>query len=207
MPAKPLVTIRGVPVPVYTYKSSSSKNRVSLIETVTVKPGQEVQLQARVNGPDDSENTPCLLEPTKTLFPKTGVLVARVLTTPKQETCCVRLMNASILPVKLWRGMSLGTLQEVEEQRCYSTATPPSTTATVGVVEAVQQQIDSDLANVDKLKKSPYSVLPPHIDELYQRSIAELDEEQQRDLYQLLCVYQDTFAKDANDIGTKMGKT
>ena len=66
---------------------------MSLIETVTVKAGQEVQLQTRVNGPEDAENTPCIMEPAKTLFPKKGVLVARVLTTPKQETCCVRLMN------------------------------------------------------------------------------------------------------------------
>ena len=112
-------------------------------------------------------------------------------------------MDASILPVKLRQGMSLGTLQEIEDERCYSTAAPPSTTTTAGVVEVVtQQQIDQDLANVDKLKKSPNSVLPPHINELYQRSIAELDDEQRRDLNQPLCVYQDTFAKDANDIGT-----
>ena len=76
----------------------------------------------------------------------------------------------------LLRGMSLGTRQEVEEERCYSKPKSSATTTTVGVVEAVQQQIDSDLANVDQLKKPSNSVLPPHIDELYQRRIEELND-------------------------------
>ena len=211
-PAKPQVLVKGKPVPSYTYKSKILRNRVSLIESVTVQPGQEIQLQGRVSGSPDTDNTPCVVEPTVSMFHKTGVMVARVLTTPTNDTCCVRMMNVSTKPARLWRGMSLGTLREVEEQRQYSALSPQqhpeqqsasaSATEQVSVVEAIQQQIDDDLANVDKLKKSPYTTLPPHIEELYHRSTAELDDEQQRDLYQLLSVYQDTFAKDANDIGT-----
>ena len=201
-----IITVKGERVRAFDLSAKVS-NRVALIHSVTIKPGQEIQLAGKLEGRGNPNNIPCLVEPAKTLFPRTGAMVARTLTIPSQNTCAVRMLNASTEPIRLWKGMTMGVLHQVEEQRPYRQCTDDELplnrqqTTTVNSIETVQKQIEHDLRTVNQKKKPPKSELPEHLQDLYTRSIAELNESQQQSLRDLLCVYQDAFAKDSNDIG------
>ena len=133
-------------------------------------------------------------------------MVARTLTVPSKNTCAVRMLNASTEPIRLWSGMTMGVLYEVDEQRPYRAQTnlpdiAEYNTVSVNSIETIQKQIEHDLRTVDTKKKPIAPTIPPFLDDLYQRSITELNEDQKKTLFELLCIYQDAFSKDSNDIG------
>ena len=114
-PAGNRIWIKGKNVPVYDTNGRNIRNRVCVINTMTLKPGEEVQVSAQVKGKGDPENNICILDPAKTLFARTGALVAHTCVTPKNGRCPVRLLNASEQHVTLYKNMTVGVLQPVEQ--------------------------------------------------------------------------------------------
>ena len=66
--------------------------------------------------------------------------------------------------------------------------------------EKEQRHIEQGIRTVDK-KRAPNDTLAPHVQELYARSLDELNARQQHELRRLLTTHQDVFVKDANNIG------
>ena len=94
-PAANKIKIRGKRVTAYDIKGTKIKNTVNLIETMTIKPGQERQVWARLKGKGRPNDMVCMMEPSRTLFARTGALAGRVCTKPVKGKCAVRILNAS----------------------------------------------------------------------------------------------------------------
>ena len=86
---------------------------VVLDENLVVPAKHEVFKTARVQNPTLNES---ILEPNTNLSGK-GVLVARVVVQPKDHWVPIQIINPGTSPIKLYKGMSLGQLQEVDESR------------------------------------------------------------------------------------------
>ncbi len=86
---------------------------VVLQEDVEVPGRYEVVRRALLKNPCVSE---CILEPNFDLMDK-GVMVARALVKPSQQTIPVQVINPGELPIKLHKGQTVGRLQEIELER------------------------------------------------------------------------------------------
>ena len=114
------VYVKRKRIPVYDLQGKV-RNRVALIQSLTLRPGEEMQLTAKLEGKSNPENVPCMVEPAKSFFCKTGAIVARTVTIPKSKVCNIRMMNPGTEPVRLWKGMTMGVLHQIEEERPYDT--------------------------------------------------------------------------------------
>ena len=214
-PAYNEVYLRGKPIPGYDMRGMKVSNRVALVNTITLKPGEEVQLSAKIEGRGDPDGITCYVEPAKTFFLRTGAMVARTVTIPKRRNCQVRMFNPNTEPVRLWRGMTMGILKQAEQTRPYDSDSSPDDddrdqlpargpfVDEVAVVSTTtpHDAIAEDMANVALKKKPIQQTLPPYLQDLFDRSTGELNKEQSKRLHDLLCTYQDAFSRDSNDIG------
>jgi transposase InsO family protein len=193
--------------------ASKVRNRVALISSVTIKPGEEIQTVAHVAGKQSAEDITCMVQPARSLFIRTGVQVARTIDVPTQRTCRVRILNTADEAVRLYSGQTVGTLSKAIQTRPYadehSTGRRAATqrevvepVAKLQTEEEIQNRITQDLKNVNSKKQQPEKQLPPHLQQLFERSTAELSKQQQVDLQNMLSIYRDVFAVDSNDIGT-----
>ena len=106
-PARNAVFKDGAKIPACDL-AAKVNNRVTLINNIFLKPGQEIQTVGNVVGKRRADDVTCIFNPNKTLFTKTGATAARVLTTPTNRSCCVRLLNPHDVPVRLWAGQTVG---------------------------------------------------------------------------------------------------
>ena len=65
-PARNRIMIKGKNIPLYDTNGRNIRNRVCVINTMTLKPGEDVQVSAQVKGKGDPESNICMLDPAKT---------------------------------------------------------------------------------------------------------------------------------------------
>ena len=118
-PAANKIKIGGKRVTAYDLKGTKIRNTVNLITTMTIKPGQERQVWARVKGKGQPEDMVCMVEPSRSLLVRTGALAGRICTKPKNGKCMVRVLNASEDHVTLYKNTTVGVLQPVVETVSY----------------------------------------------------------------------------------------
>ena len=85
---------------------------VILDEDLVAPLKHEVFKTALVRSPTLNES---ILEPRMSLSGK-GVLVAKVVVQPKNQRVPVQIINPDTTPIKLYKGMSVGQLQEVDDE-------------------------------------------------------------------------------------------
>ena len=85
---------------------------VVLEEDVVVPAKHEVFQTARVRNPTLNES---ILEPNANLSEK-GVLVARVMVQPKEQRVPIQIINPGVSPIKLYKGMAVGQLQQIDDE-------------------------------------------------------------------------------------------
>ena len=136
-PARNKIKINGKKVTAYDVKGSKIRNTVNLVSTMTIKPGEEKQVWAKLKGRGDPDDMICMVEPSKTLFARTGALAGRVCAKPRKGKCAVRILNPTEDHITLYRNMTVGVLQPVLETVDY-------VEADVNAVEADDEASDSD---------------------------------------------------------------
>lgn len=97
----------------------------------------------------------------------------------------ITVVNLSNHNVKLKKNSCMGTAESVK------------------VVTPVPQMLSEELMKSDASEKIDHNMtqLPDHLTDLYNRSSINLDENQQLELKQLLCEYQDVFSREEFDLG------
>ncbi len=85
---------------------------VVLDEDLVIPARHEVFKTARVRNPTLNES---ILEPNMNLSGK-GVLVARVIVQPREQKVPIQIINPGTSPIKLYKGMTVGHLQQVDEE-------------------------------------------------------------------------------------------
>ena len=91
------------------------RNTVNLILTTTLQPGQERQVWAKLKGKGKPEDMVCVVEPSRTLFARTGALAGRLCTRPSNGKCAVRILNPTEEHITLYKNMTVGVLQPAFE--------------------------------------------------------------------------------------------
>ena len=114
-PAKNKIKVNGKRVVAYDMKGMKIRNTVNLIHTMTLKPGQERQVWAKLKGKGKPNEMVCVVEPSKTLFARTGALAGRLCTKPEDGKCAVRILNPTEEHITLYKNMTVGILQPAEE--------------------------------------------------------------------------------------------
>ena len=114
---------------------------VVLDKDIEVPAQHEVFQTARVKSPTISES---ILEPNMTLSSK-GVLVARVVFRPKEQRVPIQIINPGKETVKLYRGMKVGNLQQVDDV---------DMTDPVFTSKDTKSEVDFDLNHIQPEEKS-----------------------------------------------------
>ena len=212
----------------------SVRNSVNLIRTITIKPGQEIQVKARLKGKGNPDKMNCMLTPARTLFMRTGALVANTCVKPRKGTCAVRVLNASEQHVTLYKRQTMGVLEPVNQVKRYAEERGTDVTvnniedsdddiplppprkrdeekfeipshilqdkeATKRYLKSIRREVRDRKLKEDKLM--PEQGLPPHMQDLFERTKEEVAEEHHEQVRKLLTRHAGVFAKDASDMG------
>lgn len=144
--------------------------RVSVTETVSISPGQEIivpgRLDYRMNG-----ETQALVEPCERFMKKHSVMVAKSVVNPQGGVVPVRMINLESTPITVYKGTTAAQCEPVEE------------VVSEGLTESKSSAAE----------KKEDSGLPEHIDPLFQSSVSSLDEGQRTQVVDLLRKYQSIF--------------
>ena len=114
-PARNRIKVNGKRVTAYDMRGMQVRNTVNLISTTTLQPGQERQVWAKLKGKGKPEDMVCVVEPSRTLFARTGALAGRLCTRPSNGKCAVRILNPTEEHITLYKNMTVGVLQPAFE--------------------------------------------------------------------------------------------
>ena len=106
-------------VTTYDIKGSKIRNTVNIINTLTIKAGHEAQVSAKLKGKGNPDGMVCMVAFSRTLFARSGALVAHTCVRPGKKKCCVRILNATEQPITLYKNMTVGVLQPAEKLKHY----------------------------------------------------------------------------------------
>ena len=129
-PARNRIKIQGKRVTAYDMRGMKVRNTVNLISTTTLKPGQERQVWAKLKGKGQPNDMVCVVEPSRTLFARTGALAGRLCTKPTNGKCAVRILNPTEEHITLYKNVTVGVVQPAFE--------------TVNYVEDEEQGVEAD---------------------------------------------------------------
>jgi len=143
--------------------------RISLAETVVVPGRHEMVLPARFKGAECGDGILVIVEPSPRFAEQHDLLLARVVTQPKENMVSIRVVNPSPTPVTLYQNTSVGTFRELEG----STLEPAScnrlaTKKTQGQTKpSVSQQFDLDTMNLTSLQKNKLANLLDEFSDIF----------------------------------------
>lgn len=130
--------------------------------------------------------SPYVLEPTQHFVEKQGLLIARSLVDPAKGVVPLRVLNLQNEPCKIYKNTIAATCEPVNELDIQ--------------LQEMSNETDCHKVCMSKSQNSPKE-LPPHIQDLYNRSATNLHERECFSLKNLLVQYQDIFSKNDKDIG------
>ncbi|XP_063050302.1 uncharacterized protein LOC134445147 [Engraulis encrasicolus] len=169
------IILFGEEVPYFNTVSQPKIQAVRVSRTVVVEAGVEYVIRGKIPVKRRVEGE-VMLTPTRGFVGRHKVLVARVLLQAQHaKGVPLRVFNPGNAPVTIRKGAIAGILQPAH-------ALPPS--ATTAMAELPE-----------------HGDIPLHLRELYNQSAAELDQEQQPQLAQLLCKYSTVFSTGPTDLG------
>lgn len=152
--------------------------RIAVTDHVVVPPGTEIIVPGRPLG--HISKSPNVLEPTQHFVEKQGLLIARSLVDPAKGVVPLRVLNLQNEPCKIYKNTIAATCEPVNELDIQ--------------VQEMSNETDCHKVCMSKSQNSPKE-LPPHIQDLYNRSATNLHERECFSLKNLLIQYQDIFFK------------
>lgn len=180
----PRMTVRlnGESIPAKFVDGDNSGTRVRLTKTIRIPANSSMFVYGKVDEPTWDGY---IVEPTRSQLP---VLVSS--TIGNGPTCVLHVINDSNHRVRLKQGSVVGYADSIE-----------------GAVD-IEDQEEPSVLDVKKVTtptesttESKSQVLPPHLIDLYERSIKGLADKQKKILKSLLIEYEDVFSKHDLDLG------
>ena len=92
------------------YNMNATASNVFIKETCTIPPESEVEVMVQIS----SGSGTYLVEGNQ--LKQSGVLVARAIVTPKNNTVPIRIANTSALPVTVFKGMKIGRVELIDHE-------------------------------------------------------------------------------------------
>lgn len=140
-----------------------------MTDHVVVPPGTEIIVPGRPMG--HISKSPNVLEPTQHFVEKQGLLIARSLVDPAKGVVPLRVLNLQNEPCKIYKNTIAATCEPVNELDIQ--------------VQEMSNETDCHKVCMSKSQNSPKE-LPPHIQDLYNRSATNLHERECFSLKNLL---------------------
>ena len=199
-PSHNAVAIAGHNVPTYDVRGVTLHHRVALTKTVHVRPGEQRLLTAQVMGKFNIDGRPVLVEPSRTVYGKTGAIVCKIVARPYENHVPLRVVNPGDDTITIYKGTTVGVLSDVTEASMWQSKThdDAETDSLCRVSRAASTDSDDVQINDNMM---PVATLPEQVSQLFEESRARLDANQSKDLFQLLDEYSDIFAKNSADFG------
>ena len=201
-PSKNTVLIDSHSVPTVDVKGLVLHHRVALATTVHLRPGEQRLLLGNVIGKTDVDGRPVVVEPSKTVYGKTGAVVCKIAATPRRRAVPLRIANPGDATVTIYKGTTVGILSDVTESTDWGTVEVKHTYRKPQVTQ------DDMIAAVEVNHTTEEAgELPEHVRQLYEDSSKDLTSQQCETLKKLLGEYNDIFARHSADFGrTKLLK-
>ena len=202
-PNKNEVTIDEHTVPTHDMKGYTLHHRVKLNNTVHVRPGEQRLLTAKVVGKFNIDGRPVLLEPSRTIYGKTGAVVCKIAARAYDNHVPLRVVNPGDDTITIYKGTTVGVLSDVTEASSWEEKARDTASDISNSCATVSAATDSTSTQVDNEPDSAAqpAELPDQVKQLYEDSKDRLNEDQRKDLFQLLDEYSDIFAKNSADFG------
>ena len=198
-------------------RSHDSTAQVKVSRAVTVPANSEFIMRCQCNSAITQENCTCIFEATEEAQEK--LLIARSVMQPISNKIPVKLINHRSTPVKLKKGLVLGTLQPVgslmETGQSISITDHKEglsicrlnmhnkhneETSSFNTRETSLNVRSKEESCSPKKEETEHNI-PTHLQELFKTSSATLEPEQKLKLEDLLLKYQDAFATTKNELG------
>ena len=214
------LALHGSRYKLFDFAGKPITNKVSLVRTVHIKPGEQKTCYAKVAGDNDVEARPSIIEPARSAYIKTGAMVCKVMVSPASRLVPVRIYNPHAEPITVFKHQTVGVRQDIAtstpwrdegyesgdeeekedgggEQSVQDTPADNQEPASSHSVNCSQPvQVDDDVTSEDFNRK-----LEEHVKELYERSIEGLTFQESRRVRHLFLDFPDIFARNKQDIG------
>lgn len=179
--------------------------KVVAAKTIHLAPGQEVVLSGVVVGKKNIEGIPVVLERARTVYPKTGAIVAKIVVTPKVSHVPVRLYNPCEQHVTIYKRTTLGILHNLTDVTEWNEKEDwhngPTEDVKVAATSVTEEQVVEEEPGMEMTDEEFSASIATHLQQLYTDSVKQLNTRQQRQVGNLLNEFSDIFATDKNDIG------
>ena len=173
---------RGLRVPCFDQHRRPVSCRVVVHSKVEIPPRCEFLVRSCV-GEGEVPSGVCVVDPNESLFERSGLVLAKSVVDPSQESFVVRVCNTLEEVVVLHQGMSVGVLSPAE------------------LIESINQGEGSHESCRRLSKVSEGQELPEHLTDLYDRAVENVPEGDRVLIRELLVKYQDVFSRDDKDLG------
>ena len=153
-------------------------------ETTMIPPEAEMLVKGRLKNRPKTD-IDGITEPTCRFLNTQELIVAKTLINTSSEEVTIRLLNPSQHPTQIHQGTAIARVELVEEIRQLNEP----------------KQCNHISSNLTESNISAEPEIPPHLEDLWTKSITELDPNQQSKLRNLLWKHRDLFAKHKQDTG------
>ena len=201
-------------MPIKDVKEDVSCYRVSVTETTIIPPNSEQLVKARLSCKPRSA-TMGVIEPRETFLERYPLMLAKVLVDPQRDFIPIRIMNPTSDPITIMKKTIVGTCEEVievidESNDCTSNCNTISNhnekdEVTSNHVEHMMTHNCTPTVTqncVDEVTQSvTQNCVPPHLQDLWQRSCEGLNPVERTRVASLLAKYSDVFVKSPDDLG------
>ena len=212
------IRLDGLYYPIFNYDDQSSR-KVTVKKSVTLEPGEEKVICAHVSR-GGRHGRPSVMEPAASAFHKHGIMVCKVVVTPKDRKVPVRIINPTEKEVTIYPKMNLGLLQPVEtcaawrpevmHKEEYTDYEGPAQPVNAVIHSSVDGRADqpsgqneaTPTVKVEDLDEDEfYKHVQSHVRQLLKESIDGLSYVESRKVRMLFTEYPDIFAKHSQDFG------
>ena len=159
-----------------------SARRVVLASDLELPPWSETIIGATLVGRRPEEVPEALLVSGRPRLGELGIIVARSVCEAGRSEVAIRLLNASQEVQRLHSGTTVADVEEVE------------------VLGSAQKVVDDPVGSSSS-KGAKTGSLPSHLVDLFERAAERLGPSERLQLRELLCEFQDIFAKSKEDLG------
>ena len=187
--------IKGCWLPCEVHRRKDPGAEVLLERKICVPPNSEMLLPGKIRKLQSSPSEMAVLEPYS--HDSRDIVFARTLVSCLQDVIPVRIINLSGSDMQLAAKYPVGYLSPVES----ILEVRPSNTNEIKVV--TENQPNPILCRVKKSQDFDPKLLPETLRDLFERSLSHIKEKADKEkLADLLCEYQDVFAKHRADLGS-----
>ena len=149
VPSSHAVIIRGKRLKLADRRGEQLSHKVNVMNTVIIPAGKELNITGIIRGKGVIDGSTRMLEPVKSVFPKTGALVSKVIVSPSRGQVPVRVFNPHDEPLVLFKNTALGLLQQVDRTSGWREPSKLVDYDEMPNLLEVESDIDSDVEDDD----------------------------------------------------------